>query len=511
MDAHWPKRPLIALLLVVPLLIIVNPFTRHLAAQARRDPGLQAQVASRASHQGPYVLEELNMFARSYWARVAGRDTGLKPKVNGHGEFARRWVRVMKHSLRGLGVTTFSQPFPTPGFKGLPAVTPGLNHMILVPGSVDSRRAVVLVAHYDGEPSSKGSAYDDTSGAAILLGLARVLGRFWRHHGLPSVSVELILFDGEEQGLVGSGAYLFDYRHHALMPKPLMMLDEEQTGVGYPAHPFGLANRKPMAAYATTTRQSDMISRKFGPIVPVKKTDLMRMRRRLLAARKLAFRSLAQVYPTLQLRGGSVTPFKSGRRHFVRVGQNPVCCSDNAPFEALGLPTMTYSGDFRYYDHHHPSWSFPFDQPQDTPKALACDTGGSRKPNQSLKAALDIPVILSALLVQDYGSAAGGAAHISVMGMPAIAGASTSFAAAGPGPLHWTFGDGGKATGHHVSHTYAKAGTFSVEVHGLHARDSFRVAVATSASHFKPPFGVVSPPRIVPWHPSELNGIPGCP
>lgn len=68
---------------------------------------------------------------------------------------------------------------------------------------------VVVSAHYDsrgtfGELAAPG-ADDDGSGTAALLVLARTLGNYGVRFRRP---VRLVLFSGEEQGLVGSAAYV---------------------------------------------------------------------------------------------------------------------------------------------------------------------------------------------------------------------------------------------------------------------------------------------------------------
>ncbi len=463
-----------------------------------------------AALQGKYVLNRMSWYAAHYYARVAGRDTGLPPKQNGHDEFARTWVREMLTNLHGLPVRVMRQSFVTPGFLHLRATRPGLNEIVLVPGSHHPGRAVVVGAHYDGEPFSKGSAYDDTSGSAVMLASARVLGDLWRRHGLPSTTVEFVLFDGEEQGLVGSSAYLFDLRHHAAMPKPIMMLDEEQTGIGYPARPFGLLGMTPMPAYATTTVQNPFLKQLYGHLTPPKPSDLAVMNSRLRRAVSQGFGQLSKVYGTLSYRGGSARAFAPQDSSFVQVGPNPVCCSDNAPFEALGLPTETYSGDFLYYRKNWKAWYYPFDQPQDTTASMACDTGGRPKPGRALEAALDIPVVLTRILVQDYAPARRGNG-IAVLSTVAVKGHVTRFIAAGPPGIRWSFGDGSGGSGWSATHVYRSAGTFNAAARSGSLVTRFRVTVLPVSPHFRNGIEVQGPPPIRPWHPSELSGIKGCP
>src|SRR5579884_3764122 len=223
------------LCIVLPVIALVGA-----AASGVRGTTAQAPAASGPAPQGTVIAGDIATYSGAYWARVAGRDTGKPPQVNGHDEFQSHWKAAALAALHGLHATAFLQDFKTPGFQGLPARKPGVNVIVTVPGRLHPNEAVVVGTHYDVEPTSKGSAFDDTSGSMILLALARSMGNVWRQNGLPSTTVEFVLFDAEEEGLVGSVAYAFAQRHHALLPKTVMMIDEEQSGIGYPVRPFGL-------------------------------------------------------------------------------------------------------------------------------------------------------------------------------------------------------------------------------------------------------------------------------
>jgi hypothetical protein len=495
------------LVLIVPALYVLNPYFRTLA----RSTQTPAVASTSPAGQGPYVLAEMDSLAGQYWHRVAGRDTGLPPRVNGHDEFAAAWISQMRANLQGLPIAVASQTFPLPGFVGLPAKRPGRNVVVIVPGTRDATKAVVLAAHYDGEPSSQGSAFDDASGCAIMLGIARALGAEWRAHGLPGMTVEFVLFDGEEQGLIGSQAYAYYLTHGAVIPAPIMMLDEEQTGTGYPARPFGNLARPPMPAFAVTTTPGFLEKIQPPALRARLQAGLRLMLTRLQAARAAAFASLHSVYPTLSSGTTTVAAFTSADLKDVQVGPNPICCSDNVPFEKLGLPTETFSGDFQYYFTRKPDWSYPFDQPQDMPAALACDTEGSPNPGVALEATLALPVALSAQVVDDYAASHPSTAGLSVMAMPATAGKPVVLTAAGSGQIIWRFGDGKTATGSSVEHTYARTGRYTLKIRSTNSRLTTTINVARTRAQPHPWSRAISPPPIIPWHPQELNGVAGCP
>lgn len=511
LESRWPRGPIVFLALLLPVLYLLNPYIRDAVRTMRSAAGYPLSRGRAPSATGAYVRLQLDELAGKYWRRVAGADTGQKPWVNGHDEFAAAWRAEMLRDLQGLPTGVFVQRFPLPGFRGHRPSTPGRNIIVTVPGAAHPARAVVIGTHYDGEPFSKGSAYDDTSGAAIMLGLARSLGALWRQQGLPQLTVEFILFDGEEQGLIGSSHYLASIRERALLPRPVMMIDEEQSGAGYPARAFGSVSGAVMSGFATTTAITPVVRRLFGLVKSPDRAALKLMTRRLLQDRASAFRRLDRAYPTIRLRDGPIRPFTTAARSNLIVGPNPVCCSDNAAFEALGLPTVTFSGDFRYYYSARPDWSFPYDQPEDTPAALVCDTGGSPRAGASLEAALALPALMSYQVVNQYAPPGDYRSGLAVLGDTAVAGRSTSFSAAASAPVRWSFGDGSTATGPSVAHRYRRPARFQLRV-----RSSGRVFAETVWVRATPPKPklwkrVIAPPPLIPWHPAALANVPGCP
>jgi Zn-dependent M28 family amino/carboxypeptidase len=75
------------------------------------------------------------------------------------------------------------------------------NLILHVPGRKPKLAPIVIGAHYDGVPGSPG-ADDNASGVAVLLELARFF-----HSNPPRRSLQLIAFDLEEYGMVGSEVY----------------------------------------------------------------------------------------------------------------------------------------------------------------------------------------------------------------------------------------------------------------------------------------------------------------
>lgn len=465
---------------------------------------------AKPADDGTQILRDINRFAGQYWARTSGYDAHLPPHVNGHDEFESAWAKEVQANLHGLPVTVLRQAVSTPGFLGLPPKRDGMNIIAVVPGSLTPGVAVIVGAHPDGEPFSKGSAYDDTSGSMVLLNLARALGKEWRSRGLPVVTVEFVLFDAEEQGLIGSNAYAFNYRHGALMPRPIYMINEEQSGIGYPVRPFGLASKPPIAVHGITTGSLPTSLRgAFGTWIPPQPLALALTIDRLKKARSQVFRELRRAHQQLHYRGGSRSVFRPGDQHFLSLGPTSLCCSDNDPFETLGLPTTTFAGDSNYYDQHAPSWSYPYDQPEDTPTAMACDTGGSPQPSQALQAALAVPLDMSRILVNNYAPPAKRKPGVTVFSNLPVAKSTIEFHLVGTSTANWAFGDGTTGTGIHLSHIYARAGVYGLTVKHGKSVDHFNLQVLAKLPAFGNHLRVHPPPRR-PWHPSELQSIAGC-
>jgi hypothetical protein len=202
--------------------------------------------------------------------------------------------------------------------------------------------------------------------------------------------------------------------------------------------------------------------------------------------------------------------FTPSDQHYLEIGPVPACCSDDAPFEALGLPTATFSGDYTYYERHAAPWAYPFDQPQDTLVAMACDTGSSPQPSAALQAALEIPLLLSRNVVDDYAPPAAGKGAAVFSTQPS-AGSETRFQVVGLKDARWDFGDGKSGKGTVVTHTYVHPGHYAFSVEGSSLQQTESVTVTQTAAVFRSGMSHVHPPPVIPWHPAELQGIAGCP
>jgi Zn-dependent M28 family amino/carboxypeptidase len=115
--------------------------------------------------------------------------------------------------FRAAGIRPFpggyTQAFPLPPAPGRSAGAQGTNVLGYIPGTRTPDRYIVVSAHYDHLGVKNGvvfnGANDNASGAAALV----AIGRYYAAHP-PAHSLLIAAFDAEEEGLVGSRAFVKD-------------------------------------------------------------------------------------------------------------------------------------------------------------------------------------------------------------------------------------------------------------------------------------------------------------
>src|SRR5262245_34745647 len=182
--------------------------------------------------------------------RFQSREAGYRQGSAGHTGFARYWTQQMLHLLGSFGASARNYPFRIRGWLGRPATAPASNVEITVPGLRKPAQEVIIGCHYDGEADSTQSAYDDGSGCAIELGVAQAMAAFWRaHHLYPARTLRFVLFDAEEQGLLGSYEYVNQVARNDLRIITTM-INEEQNGIAYPLRYLGKSSNPQMPFFA---------------------------------------------------------------------------------------------------------------------------------------------------------------------------------------------------------------------------------------------------------------------
>ena len=472
---------------IFPLLALIACLLAPAAASAAPNhPPTRAAAAPLAASDFPavdpnYIYDQLATMATGFQRREAGYDNNLPASQNGHDEFAAYWTRAMTASLAGFGPATQRDPFPVQGWSGRPATVQAFNVEVSVTGLTHPEQVVVIGCHYDGEAVSTQSAYDDASGCAIELGVAKALGIYWRaHHVFPARTLRFVLFDAEEQGLFGSFHYV-NSTINGDLSNIVAMFNEEQNGIAYPLRFLGKTANPllPFFAYMTPLA-SNQLYPTLSNLPDARKARITRFRDLLQQAVAPVFAQFQALgFATLAYRddaGKAVTQpvFAPDQASNAQLADDTLGSSDQMPFTLAGLPCVTFVGNSTYYDRDPPPWSYPYDRPQDTIQLMNIYASGRAEKSPALALALALPGMLTTWMLHQpdvLGEAPGDGRPLAAMGdlglarpgTPLAFDAGAAFAPSGGALSYaWDFGDGSAATGASVQHTYAAAGDYTV-------------------------------------------------
>jgi hypothetical protein len=127
-------------------------------------------------------------------------------------EHYNRMVRILEKGLP-VRVELNIQTTVYPEKEGLPN---GISTIAEIPGSDLADEVVIMGAHFDTTPGATG-ATDNATGAAAMMEALRVIKTL----GLkPRRTIRVALWGGEEQGLLGSRAYVAEHYGTESSPKP---------------------------------------------------------------------------------------------------------------------------------------------------------------------------------------------------------------------------------------------------------------------------------------------------
>jgi hypothetical protein len=490
-------------------------------------PSVTASSPPNPAVDADYLYAQFAALSTRFVHREAGFDTDVPPNQNGHDEFAAYWTQEMLHNLDGFGAQARQDTFAIPGWRGRPAVKPAVNVEVSVPGLTHPEQAVVIGCHYDGEAQSTESAFDDTSGCAIELAVARAMGQYWRaQHHFPARTLRFVIFDAEESGIYGSWHYV-NQTVNGDLGQITAMINEEQNGIAYPLRFLGKMSNQLLPFYVDVAPGASNSAYPAQSALPAAQRDaIQRFRAQLSPAVSASFHDLrAGGYTSLDYRGPNgqtqaqpvFTPDQLGN---AVVQDDNLANSDEIAFTLAGIPCATLTGNYTYYfrREQQPAWSYPYDQPEDTLALMNVYASGHIAKSPALALALALPAMLTVELLRqpeplgDVAVDRNPLVALASVG-PTLAGKSIALDASGSldpargggGDLTytWDFGDGARANGAATSHTYTAPGTYTITL-TVRSPDGERqvhktLTVTTSAPYYpnphdgSPPSGYPAP------------------
>lgn len=456
-----------------------------------------------------YIYQQLAYMATHFQRREAGYDTNLPPVANGHDEFANYWVAQMLSLLHPYGAQATRHPFAVHGWQGRPAPIPATNIEVTVPGGSRAQQIVMLGCHYDGMAFSSQSAFDDASGCAVELGVAKAMSDFWQSNQLyPTRTLRFVLFDAEEQGLFGSYYYVNNTVNGDLS-NIVAMINEEQNGIAYPLRYLGRMANPPLPYYIDLSPLQSNTLYDQSALGARQRTQIILFRQLMRQAVVAAFQQFRtqgdQMLTYHSTQGQDIWQpiFTSDQLSLIHQEDDTLGASDQMPFTMAGIPCATLVGNSTYYDPNAPAGSYPYDQPQDTIELMNIFASGNAEQSQALTLALGLPGMLTTWMLSQpaiLGQESADGKPIAAIGdiaeaRPAQALSLTSDAAydpAHPGSAlgyQWTFGDGSQARGRQVSHTYARAGVYTLSLRVTSAGGGTRVITRELRVGLPPVYG----------------------
>jgi hypothetical protein len=485
-----PKSGLVIVLACTGLALTAGPAARGAAAPAALTRPSTPPPSGVAPGIDPaFIYSQLDYMVTRFQHRQAGYRSGSA----GHAGFARYWTQRMLRLLGPFGARAHTYQFPVRGWLGRPATAPAADVEVTVPGLSSPAQEVVIGCHYDAEADSTQSAYDDASGCAIELGVAKAMAAFWtEHHLYPARTLRFVLFDAEEQGLFGSFDYVSEIARNDL-PRITAMINEEQNGIAYPLRYLGLLTNPlmPFFAYLSPLSSNDVYPHRA--VTPQQRSGLIQLRtlvRQAVAASFRRFRAMGdQMLTYHRLTGPDVWRpiFTPQQITSVRVRGDTLGSSDQVPFTAAGVRSAMFVGNATYYERHPPIGSYPYDRPQDTIALMNTFADGRAAASHALQLALGLPGMITTWLlsqpavlgqVRPDGRPAAALADIGVVlpGRRVRFSVATAYDPGRPAAMlryTWDFGDGRSGHGRTASHVYP-------------ARGRYRLRLFVTAGHRRP-------------------------
>lgn len=450
-----------------------------------------------------YLYNQFNTLVTQYQSREAG----YSESGNGHDGFASYWSQEILANLQGFGAQVKNDPFTVNGWASRAANTSAFNVEVTIPGISQSDQVVVIGCHYDGMANSTQSAYDDGSGCAIELGIARAMANYWRlNHVYPLRTLKFVMFDAEEQGMYGS----FHYVNNTIngdLGNVVAMFNIDQNGIAFPLRYLGKLDNPLLPLQVMISPLQNNSEYTFADnLTPLQIQRIQRFR-------DLMAQAPTEVFAEIQAMGiqglsyhdasgqDTMQPvFTPDQVSNVQVADDTFGHSDQVPFTLAGIPNATFEGTDDYYNSYPPAGAYPYDQKTDTIQLMNTYADGSSQKSNALALALMLPGMLTTwMLMQsdvlgattydnapltclndlsftqtgqsvsfdanlsyqpDYVTSSQDStgdqnnAKVAITKHPGVSADQLSFA--------WDFGDQSSGTGVQVNHTYANAGQYTV-------------------------------------------------
>jgi hypothetical protein len=474
---------LVVLLCCLVLLSLTGMAMRPLDSTPTPSQGTQQQNSIFPTVDPNYIYDQLYTMAN----RFQHRESGYDGANSSHKAFADYWSQEMLKQLSGFAPVATTFPFNPRGWLNRVTTSPGYNVEVSIPGAVHPEQIVIIGCHYDGEAVSTQSAYDDTSGCAIELGVAKAMANYWRQHQLyPARTMRFVIFDAEEQGLDGSFAYV-NHVVNGDLSNIVAMFNEEQNGIAYPLRYLGQQKNAlmPFEIWTSPLENQDPYSDR-APLNQQQKERITRLRELLQQALPLVFQTFRQMgyagltYHNDQQQDVAQQIFTPDHLQYVKLIDDTIGSSDQMPFTFAGLPCATFAGNSTYYEKNAPPGSYPYDQRDDTIQLMNTFAHGSSQKSQALALALALPAMLTTWMLHQPDIA--GSLPANELGTGKLLATIgdlgklenekpivfTAQGALDPQNSNatfnysWDFGDGNKANGATVGHTYENEGDYTV-------------------------------------------------
>ncbi len=508
------RTPLLLLLLLTSGLLLLPGCDAVPQPKSTASPTPHPPVAT-PSYDFPavnanYVYDQLYYLSMTFQQRESGFD--LDPEHNGHYAFADYWVQEMQRNLRDFHPQVSYDTF-TGGWISRPGDSPSYNVEVTIPGALHPEQVVVVGAHYDGMHVSQGSAFDDTSGCALLLGEARALADYWRaHHLYPARTLRFVLFDAEEQGVLGSYHYA-NSTVNGDTADLVAMLNEEQSGFSYPVRFLGNVSNPviPLHIWNISGSGTPFFGSLIQSALPAVAGEMHTM----------GYTSVT--YHDDQGHEISRPVFTADQIPHMVVAGDSLGGSDDAGFDQAAVPALTFiAGDEGAYDPQSGHFQtpnipdnegYPFDTHLDTIQLMNGYANGETEKSTALVLALEFQTMLQAWMLDQsdlVGTAAldqlpaGPLAAIGDIGLLQPGVALTLMAQSAFDPqapqrqfsYHWNFGDGIQADGIQTQHTYAQAGTYTLTLTVQDALGTHQISKQLTVSEHPPTYDNVFLPLI---------------